>query len=166
METKKVIPINMLPISGEVELQLNTSISNYKRMGIEIELVDLVVGGVSTIKITQSDIKNGYILNQKELVERCHDVLSITNLKFKIIPVVFSLDVELVTIDWINSKMDEFGIKRKDLVKQLALDKSYISLLFSDKSNSRKIGLSRPMKATFFYYFLTYQLNRDFRENN
>ena len=30
---------------------------------------------------------------------------------------------------------------------------------------SGKRELSKPMRATFFYYFLTYELNRDFREH-
>ena len=73
--------------------------------------------------------------------------------------VVYSLNVDDITIDWIESKMQEFGIKRNDLIKQLAIDRSSLSLILSGKRE-----LSKPMRATFFYYFLTYELNRDFRE--
>ncbi|ODS87341.1 MAG: hypothetical protein ABS44_11930 [Chryseobacterium sp. SCN 40-13] len=79
-------------------------------------------------------------------------------------PNVFSLDVSQITVEWINEKMNEFGIKRNDLVKQLALDKSYISRLFSDENNQFKINLTNQVKSMFYYYFLTYELNRDFRE--
>lgn len=58
--------------------------------------------------------------------------------------------------------MEEFGIKRNDLISQMAFDKSYISRLFG--SGKSKIELSKQVKSAFFYYFLTYELNRDFRE--
>lgn len=131
-------------------------IQAYKMLGIEIEFLD-----DNTVKISQARLKNGYILNQRQLHERAKEIFPDKH----IIPDVFSLGVNDITTEWIESKMKEFGIKRSDLVKQLALTKSYISLLFADDSNNRKINLSRPIKAMFFYYFLTYELNRDFREN-
>lgn len=78
----------------------------------------------------------------------------------KILPVVYSLQVDNISIDWVESKMEEFGIKRNDLIKQLAIDKSSLSEMFSGNR-----GLTKSMKATFFYYFLTYELNRDLRES-
>lgn len=131
------------------------SINNYKKVGIEFEIEDDIV------KVFQKRLFNGYILNQKQLVERAKEIFP----DAKIQPNVFSLDVSKIDVDWINERMNEFGIKRNDLIKQLALDKSYISLLFADENNSRKVNLSKPMKAMFYYYFLTYELNRDFREN-
>ena len=99
---------------------------------------------------------NGYILNQKQLIERGKELYP----DAKIIPVAYSLNVDDITIEWIESKMQEFGIKRNDLIKQLAIDRSSLSLIMSGKRE-----LSKPMRATFFYYFLTYELNRDFREH-
>lgn len=126
------------------------SVSGYGRLGISIEpLKD------GRVKVTQSRLINGYILNQKQLIERGKEVYP----DAKIIPVVYSLDVNDITIDWIESKMLEFGIKRNDLIKQLAIDSSSLSLILSGKRE-----LSKPMRATFFYYFLTYELNRDFRD--
>ncbi|RHO65990.1 hypothetical protein DW083_19890 [Parabacteroides sp. AF48-14] len=127
------------------------SITNYKRAGISLEVLD-----DDTVKVSQTKLINGYILNQKQLIERGKDVYP----DKKIIPVVFSLNVEDITLEWIESKMDEFGIKRNDLIKQLAIDRSSLSLIMSGKRE-----LSKPMRATFFYYFLTYELNRDFREH-
>lgn len=127
------------------------SITNYKRAGISLEVLDN-----DTIKVSQTKLINGYILNQKQLIERGKDVYP----DKKIIPVVFSLNVEDITLEWIESKMAEFGIKRNDLIKQLAIDRSSLSLIMSGKRE-----LSKPMRATFFYYFLTYELNRDFREH-
>lgn len=131
-----------------------TAIQNYKKVGIEFEIEGDVV------KVFQKRLFNGYILNQKQLYERAKEIFPDAKIK----PIVFSLDVSSIDEKWIEEKMNEFGIKRNDLIKQLALDKSYISLLFADENNSRKINLSKPMKAMFYYYFLTYELNRDFRE--
>lgn len=126
------------------------SINSYRRMGIDIEpLPD------GAVKVTQARLINGFILNQKQLIERGKEIYP----EAKIIPVVYSLNVDDITITWIESKMKEFGIKRNDLIKQLAIDSSSLSLIMSGKRE-----LSKPMRATFFYYFLTYELNRDFRE--
>lgn len=127
------------------------SISGYRMMGITIEPLE-----DGTVKVTQSRLINGYILNQKQLIERGKEIYP----DAKIIPVVYSLNVDNITIDWIESRMREFGIKRNDLIKQLAIDRSSLSLIMSGKRE-----LSKPMRATFFYYFLTYDLNRDFREH-
>ncbi|WP_417444662.1 hypothetical protein [Joostella sp.] len=127
----------------------NKSISSYAAAGIDIEAID-----DKTIKITQSRLINGYILNNKQLHDRAREVFP----DKKIIPVVYALNVDDIDLKWVESKMNEFGIKRKDLIKQLAIDKSSLSLVMSGNRE-----LSKPMRATFFYYFLTYELNRDLR---
>ncbi|WP_353159358.1 hypothetical protein [Myroides odoratus] len=129
----------------------NKSISAYRAAGIDIDILD-----DNQVKITQSRLVNGFILNQKQLHERAREVFP----DAKIIPVVYSLQVDDISIGWVESKMDEFGIKRNDLIKQLAIDKSSLSEMFSGNR-----GLTKSMKATFFYYFLTYELNRDLRDN-
>ena len=126
------------------------SINGYKQMGVDIEPLE-----DGTVKVTQSSLINGYILNQKQLIERGKEIYP----DAKIIPVVYSLNVDGITLEWIETRMKEFGIKRNDLIKQLAIDSSSLSLVLSGKRE-----LSKPMRATFFYYFLTYELNRDFRE--
>lgn len=127
------------------------SISNYAKAGIDIELIDN-----DTVKITQSRLLNGYILNNRQLYERAKAIFPDKIIR----PVVYSLQVDDIDLNWIEAKMDEFGIKRKDLIKQLAIDKSSLSLIFSGTTN-----LSARTKATFFYYFLTYELNRDLRDH-
>tara|TARA_Y100001963_G_scaffold157617_1_gene254318 strand:+ start:191 stop:604 length:414 start_codon:yes stop_codon:yes gene_type:complete len=133
----------------ELTTSQRQSISNYKRIGIDIEVLD-----EGKLKITQTRLINGYLLNQKQLTERAWEVFP----NWRVIPIVFSLDVHDINIDWIKNKMETYGIKRKDLIKQLAMDKTYVSRLFS-----KNIELSNPMKASFYYYFLTYELNRDLR---
>lgn len=114
------------------------------------------------VKIKQSDPVNGYILTQKELHERAREIFPEKHIK--IFPIVFSLDVSKIDTEWILEQMKAYNIKRSDLTKQLALETSYLSLLFAEKDNPRKINLSKPMKALFYYYFLTYKLNKDLRE--
>lgn len=118
-------------------------------MGLDIEVLDS-----EKVKITQSRLLNGYILNQKQLVERAREIFP----ENKIIPIVYSLNVDEITITWIESKMQEFGIKRNDLIKQLAIDKSSLSLYFSGTRN-----MDKSQKAAFYYYFLTYEINKDLR---
>lgn len=134
----------------ELTKDQSRSISNYRRMGIDIEVLN-----ENTVKIKQARLVNGYILNQKQLVERAKEVFP----GFKAIPVPYSLDASLITTDWIADKMNEFGIKRSDIVKQLAIDESSLSLFLSGE---RKMNKSQ--RAAFFFYFLVYELNRDFRE--
>lgn len=121
-------------------------------MGIDIELID-----DETVKITQSRLLNGFILNQKQLVERAKEVFP----GYKVVPIVHSIEVNEITVEWIEERMKEFGIKRNDLIKQLAIDKSTLSSMFSGDR-----GLTKSQRAAFFFYFLTYELNRDFRENS
>ena len=137
-------------ITLDLTIDQKRSIDNYKRMGIDIDVLD-----EETVKISQNRLLNGYILNQKQLHERAREIFS----EEKIIPVVYSLDVDKIDIDWIEDKMNEFGIKRNDIIKQMAIDKSSLSLFLSGK---RKMDKSQ--RAAFFFYFLTYELNRDFRE--
>lgn len=126
------------------------SIANYRRMGIDIEILD-----EGKLKITQARLINGFILNQKQLTERAWEVFP----GWRVVPIVFSLDVGEITLDWIQERMEEFGIKRKDLIKQLAIDKASLSLYLNEKR-----PMDKSQKAAFYYYFLTYELNRDFRE--
>lgn len=67
--------------------------------------------------------------------------------------------IKNVTTEWIHEKMNEHGLKRKDLTAEIGLDKSYLSLLFAKPDNPRKIQLSKPMKAMFYYYFLSKDLS-------
>jgi len=142
---------NLVSNNSKNQDSIDVSIKNYKKLGFEIEQLDN-----DTVKITQKRIINGYILNRKELIERAKKIFP----NAKILPVRYSLDVTDITPEWIQDKMKEFGLNTNDLVSQIALDKSSLSLFFSGE---RK--MNKSVKALFFYYFLTYELNRDFREH-
>ncbi|WP_051935872.1 hypothetical protein [Salegentibacter sp. Hel_I_6] len=125
------------------------SIKNYAKAGIEITVVD-----EETVKIDQVKLINGFILSNKELHQRARAIFP----KHKIIPVVFNLDVSTITIDWIEQKMKEFGLNKKDLSRQLAIKKEEVSLYFSKKKK-----MEYTLKAAFYYYFLSYELNKSLR---
>jgi len=143
---------------GPMELtdRQKLSVRNNRRFGIDIEVLEN-----GAVKITQARLLKGFLFNQKELYDRARKIFP--DKRTRIIPVVYSLQLDDITENWILGKMEELGIKRKDLIKQLGADSSYLSLLFADPSNPRKINLTRSMKATFYYYFMAYQLGRDFR---
>lgn len=133
------------------------SIANYRKVGIDIEVLENHKG-VPVVLVKQTRLVNGYILNQKQLASRAKKVFAPQKIHVK--ASVFSLDTSVVTIDWINKQMTTHGIKRNDLIKQLAIDKSSLSRLLNGS-----VELSKRTKASFYYYFLTYQLNTMFRES-
>lgn len=125
------------------------SIQNYKKVGIDIEVLN-----DNIVRIVQNRIINGYILNKKELIERAKEIFP----GYKVQPIRYSLNVSEITPEWIHEKMKEFGLNTNDLASQIAIDKSSLSLILSGE---RK--MNKSVQALFFYYFLTYELNRDFR---
>lgn len=155
-----------MSIKEEITENIRTSVANYKKSGINITILDHKDdkrgdNGLpyKVVKIKQERLINGFILTQKQLVERANEVFKFYWFPIQIVPVVYSLNVDDITLDWILSKMKTFGVSRKDLIKQLAIDKSSLSLKLSGER-----ALSKLDKAAFFYYFLVYELNRDFRD--
>jgi hypothetical protein len=125
------------------------SINHYQRMGITFSFTE---EGIILIK--QERLINGYILNNKQLYAKARSIFPEGRIK----PLVYSFQANDVTLEWIEAKMDEFGLNRKDLVKQLAFNKDWLSLIFAKKE-----PLTPVIKAAFYYYFLVYELNRDVR---
>src|SRR5690606_9868863 len=134
--------------------QQENSITNYRRMGIDISVQE-----DNRVIISQKRLINSCVLNQSELKARARAIFP--QKKYKIIPEVYAPDFDSITDDWILAQMETYGIKRNDLVHQMGLEKSYISLLFAPAENPRKINLSKPMKAAFYYYFKSYETARE-----
>ena len=125
------------------------AVGKWKSVGIEVEFE-----GETHLKITQVKNYNGYILTKKELVARAKSIFPNHIVK----PVRYSLDVSEIDNVWVTKKMKEIGLNTNDLVSQTTIDKSSLSLFLS---GDRK--MNKSVKALFYYYFLTYELNRDFR---
>ena len=131
------------------QAQIDTCISLYAKAGIAITELD-----DTKVKVHQVHT-NGNLLTQKQLVDRGKKLYP----DKIIIPVVYSLNVDSITPDWVKEQMSRCGIYQKDLVKQLAINKSTIS-----KYLSGAVGMTKSVRALFFYYFLTFEQNRLFRK--
>jgi len=156
--TGTAVSVTELPVPVSAQKRIAASISNYAAAGIDITIAERSNDSI-TVVIEQARLINGYILNNKQLYDRAKEVFMGTVLKVKIKPAVYTLQVDKINVRWVEGKMEEFGINRNDLIKQLALDKASLSLMLSGTRE-----LTKPARAMFFYYFLTYELNRDFRE--
>lgn len=126
-------------------------LAQYRASGIHIEEL-----GEGQIRITQRELVNGYILNQRELIARARQLYPSST--FKIIPVTFPLDTNSITPEWIREQVEYYGLKPKDLMHQLGLNQSSVSLILSGKR-----PMSNPMRALFYYYFLCFRLNQELR---
>jgi hypothetical protein len=126
------------------------AVGKWQSVGIEIDFLDNM-----QLRITQKTNYNGYILTKKELVDRAKSVFPDHIIK----PVRYSLDVADIDAAWILDKMKAIGLNTNDLVAQTTIDKSSLSLMLS---GDRK--MNKSVKALFYYYFLTYDLNRELRD--
>ena len=125
------------------------AVRNLKMVEIDIDFLD-----DQHLRITQKKLYNGFILTKNELVDRAKKIFPTHIIK----PVRYSLDVSTIDVVYIKSKIKEIGLNVNDLAAQTAIDKSSLSLFLSGE---RK--MNKSVKALFFYYFLTYELNKDFR---
>ncbi len=129
----------------EQRFQIRKSIGMF--LGIDVSTPD----ENNVVTVTEKRLLNGWLLNQEELKVFGRTVYP--ERKFKIRAEVYQLDLEQITVEWIKEQMKELGIKRYDIIRQLAIDKSSLSLILSGKR-----GLSNTMKVAFFYYFNSYLL--------
>ncbi len=128
------------------------AVRNLKMVGIDIDFLD-----EQHLRITQKKLYNGFVLTKNELVDRAKKIFP----DYIVKPVRYSLDVSTIDVIYIKSKIKEIGLNVNDLAAQTAIDKSSLSLFLSGE---RK--MNKSVKALFFYYFLTYELNKNFRSEN
>ena len=127
--------------------------------GIKIDILSLVEN-VLTVRVEQVDLKNGWILNQDELSYKAKQIFKeMPQYKVNYIPLTYQPKFETITKDWIKSKMKEFKLKQTDLVKHFGIDKATLSTILNDENRS----ITRFQKSAFYFYFLNFEMNRDFR---
>ena len=102
------------------------------------------------VKVWQRENKAGKYLTAKELIDRAKgvfaDIDSEINIHFR--PIPFKTDtLENVDTDWINNKIEQLGLKQRDIVKLLNIDKGSLSRLLSGEN------LTKSSKAMFYYLF-------------
>ena len=130
------------------EYQISRTIALLKKSGIIVTPPD--EQGIVTIE--QVKANNGRIRTNKELHQLARRLYP--DKRYKIHPITFSLNLDLVTPEWIKERMDTLHIHTKDLVKQLGITPSEISVFVNGKR-----PMSRAMRSMFYYYFLTFELN-------
>jgi len=131
--------INKMKPSEEQKIKL----ISLQKEGIEFSFPD-----DETIVIKQKEIPQNRLFSNKQLYVLVKEIFP----ESKIIPVVFSLNLNIVTIEWVTKQMQLYGIKSKDLQRQLGFKKEIINNFL--KSGSR---LEPTEKAALFYYFLTFE---------
>jgi antitoxin component HigA of HigAB toxin-antitoxin module len=146
--------IELLPfLSNEQKELLETSAQNYKRFArVYFQILEFS-SNTAVVKVWQLDNHAEHYLTAKELIERTKEVFGKdvlpAEIRLHVRPIAFKKDeLKALTVETIEEKMLQFGLKAKDLVKLLDIDKSSLSQLLSKKRE-----LSRSSKAMFYYLF-------------
>lgn len=125
------------------------TIANLKKIGIQFEFPkeNLVI-------VRQTEVVYNQLFSSKQLhtLGRKLFVLPII-----IKPVVYSLDLSKITIEWVTNQMKLYHINSIDLQRQVGFKKETITGFL-------KLGktLQPREKSSLYYYFLTFKNNVDY----
>ena len=144
--------IEKLQLNAAQRKLLSVSEMNYKRYGRIYFQVISFENDALTVKVWQLENEAENYLTIQELVERANvvfrDVIP-ENTTIHVRPIPFKPDdLEKFSILDIESSMNELGLKPKDLVKLLNIDKSTISLMLSEER-----AMTKSNTAMFYYLF-------------
>lgn len=146
--------IEKLNLTNEQKRILEKSEVSFKRFARVYFEVIRIDEKEAIIKVWQQENPAQNYLSAKELIERTKGVFKdiIPNsIKIHCRPVPFEpIELRSLTIEEIKKNIDRFGLKPKDLVKLLDIDKSSLSLILSENRE-----LSKANRA-MFYYLLKY----------
>jgi len=146
--------IEKIPLTDDKKKLLEVSEANYKRYArIRFQVVsyddkELIV------KVWQMENPSEKYLTAAELVERAKGVFkdvvpngTVTHVR----PVPFKKDdLRNFTVTDVEREMNELGLKAKDLVKLLDIDKSSMSIILNEGR-----AMTKPHRAMFYYLFKT-----------
>jgi hypothetical protein len=125
------------------------TIANLKKMGIQFEFpkVNLVI-------VRQTEVVYNQLFSNKQLYTLGRELFEAPII---IIPVVYSLDLCKITIEWVTNQMKLYHINAKDLQRQLGFKKETITGFL-------KLGktLQLKEKSSLYYYFLSFKSNVDY----
>ncbi len=133
------------------DIKVQRIFAQYRACGIFIEEKDNNVVTIEQRKIFNSRTA---ILSQRDLIKRARTLYP--EKEFKIVPITYKIDHNMVTPSWIKEQMTEFFVKPKDLANQLGFNQSEISLFLNGERT-----LSRGVRSSFYYYFLARKIQRD-----
>lgn len=134
----------------ELSKEQTDAITRLNETGVVFEFPDF-----ETVIIKQTAIIYNQIFSNKQLYIVAKEIFPMS----KIIPVVYSIDLSKITIEWVTKQMRLYGINSKDLQRQVGFKKEAIS----DFLKLRKT-LKRKEKSSLFYYFLTFENNKYYLE--
>jgi hypothetical protein len=125
------------------------TIANLKKIGIQFEFPkeDLVI-------VRQTEVVYNQLFTSKQLHTLGRELFTAPII---IKPVVYSLDLSKITIEWVISQMELYRINAKDLQRQLGFKKETITGFL-------KLGktLQLKEKSSLYYYFLSFKSNVDY----
>jgi hypothetical protein len=125
------------------------TIANLKKMGIQFEFpkVNLVI-------VRQTEVVYNQLFSNKQLYTLGRELFEAPII---IIPVVYSLDLCKITIEWVTNQMKLYHINSIDLQRQLGFKKETITGFL-------KLGktLQLKEKSSLYYYFLSFKSNVDY----
>ena len=125
------------------------TIANLKKMGIQFEFPkeNLVI-------VRQTEVVYNQLFSNKQLHTLGRKLFEVPII---IIPVVYSLDLSKITIEWVTNQMELYRINAKDLQRHLGFKNENITGFL-------KLGktLQLKEKSSLYYYFLTFKNNVDY----
>ena len=151
--------IELLPfLTVEQRKWLETSELSYKRHArIYFQILSYSPAEIR-VKVWQMENPLNKYLSSKELVERVKGVFAEIlppKTELHVRPIAYKKDdLERFSVQEVNSKMEELGLKAKDLVKLLDIDKSSLSLILKGERE-----LTKPGKAMLYYLFKYLETN-------
>lgn len=118
-------------------------------MGIQFEFPkeDLVI-------IRQTEVVYNQLFSNKQLYTLGRELFTAPII---IKPVVYSLDLSKITIEWVTKQMRLYGINAKDLQRQVGFDKETIADFLKLRKTLQPIE-----KSSLYYYFLSFKSNVDY----
>lgn len=150
--------IDLLPLPPDKKKRLSEFAAQYRKMArIYIEIVSFD-GNRVIVRVEQKEAVNERILTKKELVERVREMFAgeiPDDWKLTVSAVNFDReDIEAVNAQWIEKNMKRLGLKPKDVISRMCLDKSTFSLTLSGDRNLTRLG-----RAAFYYFFKYYEMS-------
>jgi hypothetical protein len=148
---KGIEKLNLTKEQKRILEKSEVSFKRFARVYFEVIRID---EKEAIIKVWQQENPAQNYLSAKELIERTKGVFEgiiPAGVKIHCRPVPYEpSELRNLTIEVIKRDIEQFGLKPKDLVKLLDIDKSSLSLILSENRE-----LSKANRA-MFYYLLKY----------
>lgn len=107
------------------------------------------------ILVKQKEIIYNQLFSNKQLYILAREIFPTV----RIIPAVYSLDLSLITIEWVTKKMRLYGINSKDLQRQIGFEKETINDFLKLRTQLKPLE-----KSSLYYYFQSFETNKHYLE--